>query len=92
MSPVADDFGDGATGHHAVGFDGGPISRAMHPGTVGRIERDVAHAQQGLAVLRLRHRAVDHLEMFRAELAAGLFHQKNLAIDAAAHGVSPSLV
>ncbi|MHC2531184.1 hypothetical protein ACVJMY_000753 [Bradyrhizobium diazoefficiens] len=63
----------------------------MHPGAVGGVERDVTHAQQSLAVLRLRHRAVDHLEMFRAELAAGFFDQKNLAIDAAAHGVSLSV-
>ncbi|MGY3121781.1 hypothetical protein ACVWXQ_005718 [Bradyrhizobium sp. S3.14.4] len=62
----------------------------MHPGAVGGVERDVTHLQQGLAVLRLRHRTLDHLEVLGTELAAGLFDQKNLAIDAAAHGVSSS--
>jgi hypothetical protein len=84
----ADDLGDGAAGHHAVGFHGRTISRAMHPRAVRRIERDVAHAHQRLTVLWRRDRALDHLEMLGSKLAARLLDQEDLAIDGRAHGVS----
>jgi hypothetical protein len=41
-------------------------------------------------LLQVRYISLDHLEVLGTELAAGLFDQKNLAIDAAAHGVSSS--
>ena len=61
----------------------------MHPRPVGGIERDIACLHQHLAVLRLGHFPVDHLEVLRPELAGRLFHEQDLAIDGVVHGVSP---
>ena len=85
------DFGDAAAGHHGVGFDRGAIGGAVHPGPVGGIERDVARPHQRLAIPRLGHGRLRHLEMLRPQFAGRLLHQKDLAIDGVVHGVSPSV-
>ena len=82
------DFGDAAAGHHRVGLDRGAIGRAMHPCPVGGVERDIAHAQQRLAVFRFRDGRLGHPEMFRPEFSGRLLHQQDLAIDVVVHGVS----
>jgi hypothetical protein len=82
-----DDLRDAAAGHHRVGLDRGAIGGAVHPGPVGGVERDITRSNQHLAVLRRGHRAIDHLEMFRPELAGRFLDQQNLTIDGVAHDV-----
>src|ERR1043166_9377231 len=60
----------------------------MHPCPVGGIQRNIAHAQQRLAVLWLGNAAFRHAEMLRSEFASGFFDQQNLAVDGVGHGVS----
>src|SRR5215212_6415503 len=57
----------------------------MHPGAVGGIQRNIAHAQQRLAVLWLRHGSLRQLEMLRAELSGGLLDQQDLTVHIVAH-------
>src|SRR5947209_20633747 len=64
----------------------------MHPGAVRGVQRDIAHPQQRLAILRLGHRALRHAEMLWPELAGGFLNQQDLTVDGVAHGVSPLLV
>src|ERR1700733_6945238 len=83
------DFGDATAGHHGVGLDRRAIGRAVHPGAVGGVQRNVAHPQQRLAVLWLRDGGFGHFEVLRTKLAGRLLDQQNLTIDGVVHGVPP---
>jgi hypothetical protein len=82
-------LGNATSRHHGVGFDGRAIRRAMHPGAIGGIERDVADAQQCLAMPRFGNRGIGQLEMLRPEFPGRLLDQQDLAIDARAHDDPP---
>src|SRR5205807_1097022 len=81
-----------AAGHHRVGLDRCAIGRAMHPGAVGGIERNIMHAKQRFAVLWFRNGRACDSEMLGAELAGRLLHQQHLSIDTRAHGTPPSVI
>ena len=84
-----DDLGDAAAGHDRIGLDRRAIGRALHPGPIGRVERNVAHPQKGFAVLKFRDLRFNEAEVLGAELAGRLFDQQNLTIDAAIHNACP---
>src|SRR4030081_3659788 len=81
------DLGDAAAGHDRVGLDRRAVGRAVHPGPVSGVQRDIAHPQQHLALLRLRDGAFEHFEMLRPEFPGRLFNQQDLAIDSVVHRV-----
>ena len=73
-------FGNGAARHHGIGLDGCTVGRTLHPGAVGRIERDVKHPQQNLAVLGFGNGCFRHLEILGQQLSGRLLDQQNLTI------------
>jgi hypothetical protein len=80
-----DHLGDASACHDGVGLHRRSISRSMHLGTVGGVQRYVAHAHDDFAVARLGHRAFDEAEMLESELARRLLDQQDLPIDTLFH-------
>src|SRR6185503_15587686 len=75
-----DHFGQRAARHHLSRAESRAIGCAPHPRAVGGIERDVARAQQHLAILGRRHRALAEAKDFGPELALGQMVEDELAI------------
>ena len=75
------DFRNPAPRHHLPALQGGTIGRALHPGPVGGVQRDVAGLQQHLSLARRRSLAAPEREMLgREPLGAGEPLQHDLTI------------
>jgi hypothetical protein len=74
-APLNRSLCDATACHSGVRLHCRSISRFIHPGTVGSVQRYVAHAHEDFAVARLGHRAFDEAEMLESELARRLLCQ-----------------
>ncbi|MNR13137.1 hypothetical protein D3C85_1295250 [compost metagenome] len=83
------DHAQGQATHDLAQPDGRQIALAVvHPGPIGRVQRQVDGANQDLGILEVRHRRLDQLKVAVLDQALRPLTKNPLTI-AKAHGASP---
>ncbi len=76
--------------HNLSALNSIAVGCTLHPGAIGRVERNVSGAQKQLTFVgKCGNRCFRQFEMFGPQLAFGRFNQLNLPINRLAHAVFP---